>query len=106
MVRRVALFCGIPTCLGLASFVLNYVLIVRYGVNLPPYLTLVETLALFGAGFVGITYGVLSASWEPYPGSALGWSEFRTNLGNMIQQWREYGAQKRKVSVSDQDTTE
>lgn len=106
MLRRVALFCGIPSFLGLGSFVLNYFLITGDVVDLPAYFTLVETLVFFGLGFVGISYGVLSASWEPYPGSALGVSEFRTNLGNMIQQWRDYSAQKRSASKTNPDTTE
>lgn len=106
MIRRVALFCGIPSFLGLSSFVVNYFLITGHVLDLPPYLTLIETLAFFGLGFVGISYGVLSASWEPYPGSILGWSEFRTNLGNTIQQWREYGAQKGNASPAEQGTTE
>lgn len=106
MIKRVVLFCGIPSFLGLSSFVVNYFLITGDVIDLPPYFTLAETLALFGFGFLGISYGVLSASWEPQPGSALGWSEFRTNLGNMIQQWREYAAQKRNPSRTDGDTTE
>ncbi len=106
MIRRVALFCGIPSFLGMSSFVANYFLITGDVVDLPPYFTLIETLTCFGLGFVGISYGVLSASWEPHPGSALGWSEFRTNLGTLTQQWREYGAQKRNASPADRDTTE
>lgn len=105
MVKRVVLFCGIPSFLGLGSFVLNYFLITGHAVDLPPYFTLIETLVFFGLGFVGISYGVLSASWEPQPGSVLGLSEFRTNLGNMVQQWREY-AQKRNLSPPDHDTTD
>ncbi len=106
MIKRVALFCGIPSLLGLSSFVLNYFLITGDVIDFPPYFTLVETLVFFGLGFLGISYGVLSASWESQPGSALGWSEFRTNLGNLIQQWREYAAQKGNPSKTDGNTTE
>jgi hypothetical protein len=38
---------------------------------------------------LGISYGVFSASWDPEPGSLLGVSEFRRNLGIFLQQWRE-----------------
>lgn len=101
MVRRVVLFCGIPTFLGLSSFGINYYLITRDIVVLPSYFTLVETGALFGLGFVGITYGVLSASWDSEPGSRLGLSEFRTNLGNMIHQWQEQAKAKRNRQDDD-----
>ncbi|MDX2273430.1 MAG: PAM68 family protein [Cyanobacteriota bacterium] len=87
MIRRVVWFCGIPTLLGVSSFGVNYYLLVNHIVTLPPAFTFVETLALFGLGFVGISYGVLSASWDPQPGSRLGWSEFRQNLGLTINQW-------------------
>ncbi len=88
MVRRVVVFCGIPTFLGLSSFGLNLYLITHDVVALPSYFTLVETAVLFGLGFVGITYGVLSASWDTEPGSLLGFREFSTNLGNMKSQWQ------------------
>ena len=88
MVRRVVVFCGIPTFLGLSSFGLNLYLITHDVVALPSYFTLVETAVLFGLGFIGITYGVLSASWETEPGSLLGLREFSTNLGNMKSQWQ------------------
>lgn len=101
MVRRVVLFCGIPTFLGLSSFGINYYLITRDIVVLPSYFTLVETGALFGLGFVGITYGVLSASWDSEPGSVLGLSEFRANLGNMIHQWQEQAKAKRSQQDDD-----
>lgn len=101
MVRRVTLFCGIPTFLGLSSFGINYYLITRDIVALPSYFTLVETGALFGLGFVGITYGVLSASWDSEPGSVLGVSEFKTNLGNMIRQWQDQAKAKQSQQNDD-----
>ncbi len=89
MIRRIAVFCGIPTLLGLSSFGVNYVLLTQGIWQLPPYLTLAESLGLLALGFLGISYGVLSASWDEEPGSRLGWKEFRLNLGRVIQQWRE-----------------
>ncbi|MEN9204277.1 MAG: PAM68 family protein [Thermostichales cyanobacterium BF4_bins_65] len=98
MVRRVFFFAGIPTALGLSSFVVNYLLIVNHVVKISNLFTLVESLSLFGLGFVGISYGVLSASWEEAPGSLWGVGEFRQNLGNLWQAWREYSRQKRQDS--------
>ncbi len=89
MVRRILIFSGIPSTLGLSSFVVNYYLLTNHVIALPPYFTLVESLAFFGLGFLGISYGVFSASWDPEPGSLLGIGEFRRNLGIFLQQWRE-----------------
>ncbi|MEN9246244.1 MAG: PAM68 family protein, partial [Thermostichales cyanobacterium SRBZ-1_bins_19] len=83
---------------GLSSFVVNYLLIVNHVVKISNLFTLVESLSLFGLGFVGISYGVLSASWEEAPGSLWGVGEFRQNLGNLWQAWREYSRQKRQDS--------
>ena len=92
MVRRILVFSGIPSGLGLSSFFVNYYLLTNHVVALPPYFTLVESLAFFGLGFLGISYGVFSASWDPEPGSLLGIGEFRRNLGNVFKQWRESSA--------------
>jgi hypothetical protein len=96
MIRRVIWFSGLPTVLGLSSFGVNYLLLTQDIVQLPPFFTLVESLTLFGLGFVGITYGVLSASWTDEPGSVLGLAEFKHNVSLMIQQWRQSAAQTQK----------
>lgn len=104
MVQRVVLFAGIPTFVGLSSFGINYYLVTRDIVDLPPIVTLVESLALFGLGFVGISYGVLSASWIPEEsGSRLGFAEFRHNLGLLRSQWKEAGAQKKAANQKSDD---
>lgn len=100
MVRRILVFSGIPSGLGLSSFFVNYYLLTNHVVALPPYFTLAESLTLFGLGFLGISYGVFSASWDPEPGSLLGIGEFRRNLGNIIQQWRESAARSSESSDS------
>ncbi|MBO3457437.1 PAM68 family protein [Aetokthonos hydrillicola Thurmond2011] len=90
MVRRVAAFCGIPTALGISTLIISYVLLVYAKIKLPHVAVLLVNMGLFGLGVVGITYGVLSASWdEKSVGSLLGWSEFTTNLGRMVAVWRE-----------------
>jgi len=95
MVRRMALFCGIPTLLGLLVFPISY-LIVRQGwFNLPVGTVLVTTLGLFGLGIVGLSYGVISASWEEDSGSMLGWSEFKLNFGRIREAWREQREHKK-----------
>ncbi|MBR8836086.1 MAG: PAM68 family protein [Stigonema ocellatum SAG 48.90 = DSM 106950] len=90
MIRRVAGFCGIPTALGLSTLIVSYLLIIYAKITLPHLAVLLVNMGLFGLGVVGITYGVLSASWDEHrPGSWLGWSEFTTNWGRMVAVWRE-----------------
>lgn len=84
-----ALFCGIPTLLGLASFPTGY-FILQQGIELPNVAVLLVSLGCLGLGVLGLSYGVLSASWdEEALGTALGWSEFQLNLGRMIEGWKE-----------------
>ncbi|MEQ8970362.1 MAG: PAM68 family protein [Coleofasciculus sp. C1-SOL-03] len=90
MVRRMALLCGIPTVLGILSFVVSYLLVVNWEVNLPNVAVVLVSMGCFGLGVLGLSYGVLSASWEEdSPGTLLGWQEFTTNLGRLTSAWRE-----------------
>ncbi len=90
MIRRVAIFCGIPTTLGISTLVVSYLLLIYAKVELPALAVLLVNLGFFGLGVLGITYGVLSASWdENRVGGLLGLSEFSTNIGRMVQGWRE-----------------
>ncbi len=88
MLRRMLAFSGIPTVLGVLTFFVSYYLVVNQVVDLPSYFVLLVTLGCFGLGVVGLTYGVLSASWdEDRPGTWLGLDEFRTNFGRMTSAW-------------------
>jgi hypothetical protein len=88
MLRRLLVFSGMPTCLGVLIFFASYFLIVKGGVELPAYAVLLTTLGCFGLGVVGLTYGVLSASWdEDRPGDWLGLEEFKLNFGRMTSAW-------------------
>ncbi|MEH1817958.1 MAG: PAM68 family protein [Nostoc sp.] len=90
MIRRVAGFCGVPTALGISALVVSYLLAIYSDIKLPPIAVLLVNMGLFGLGVLGITYGVLSASWdEEKVGSLLGFGEFNTNWGRMAQAWRE-----------------
>jgi hypothetical protein len=96
MLRRVAGFCGIPTVLGISTLIVSYLLAKYTGVRLPPIAVLLVNMGCFGLGVLGITYGVLSASWEEEkPGSWLGAGEFTTNWGRMVEVWR--ATQQKKV---------
>ena len=88
MLRRMLAFSGIPTALGVVTFFASYFLLVNNVVELPSYFVLFATLGCFGLGVLGLTYGVLSASWEEErPGHWLGWDEFQVNFGRMRQAW-------------------
>lgn len=90
MIRRVAGFCGIPTALGITTLIVSYLLAKYTDIQLPPIAVLLVNMGLFGIGVLGITYGVLSSSWdEERPGTLLGLGEFSTNWGRMVEVWRE-----------------
>jgi hypothetical protein len=89
MIRRMALFCGVPTALGVSTFFASYLIVTNELFKLPPTAVLLVSLGFFGLGVLGLSYGVLSASWdEESPGSPLGWAEFRLNFGRMTEAWR------------------
>jgi Photosynthesis affected mutant 68 len=88
MLRRMLAFSGIPTGVGILTFFVSYYLVVNQVIELPSYFVLLITLGCFGLGVVGLTYGVLSASWdEDRPGTRLGLDEFRLNFGRMTSAW-------------------
>ena len=80
MARRVALATGIPTALGMASFIVSYVVVSRGLLDIPPIATLLTSGGFFLLGLVGLSYGVLSASWEEAPGSLLGIEQIGVNI--------------------------
>lgn len=89
MARRMAFFCGIPTSLGIATFFACYWIVSHGWFKLPNVAVVLVSMGFFGLGVLGLSYGVLSASWdEEEPGSLLGGSEFATNLGRMTEAWR------------------
>ena len=80
MARRVAIPTGVPSVLGMAVFVISYLLVSRGILDIPPGITLVASGFFFLLGLIGLSYGVLSASWEPQPGSLLGLEHLKPNL--------------------------
>jgi hypothetical protein len=97
MLRRIAVFSGIPTGLGISSFVVSYLVVSQEIFDLPNSVVVVGSLMLFGLGTLGLSYGVLSASWEEdQPGSLLGWGEFQVNVRRFIQSWKEFRQKSRQ----------
>lgn len=90
MISRIALFCGVPTFLGIATFFVSYLVVTKGWFELPNTAVLLVSMGCFGLGVLGLSYGVLSASWdEEISGSSLGWQEFTTNFGRMREAWRD-----------------
>ena len=89
MISRIALFCGVPTILGISTFFVSYLIVSKGLFELPNTAVLLVSMGCFGLGVLGLSYGVLSASWdEETSGSTLGWEEFNTNFGRMREAWR------------------
>lgn len=90
MIRRMAVFCGVPTSLGVSSFFVSYFVVVNGLFELPNTAVLFVSLGFFGLGVLGLSYGALSTSWdEDSPGGWVGIDEFKVNLGRMRQAWQD-----------------
>ena len=102
MLKRMLVFSGIPTGLGVATFFVSYVLLVRHIVEIPNVFVLLTTLGCFGLGVLGLSYGAMSASWaEQSPGNFFGFREFQANFGRLTQAWRE--SRRNRQTRSNQD---
>lgn len=90
MIRRMVVFSGIPTALGISSFFIFYWLLTRNLLDFPPYLVVFVSAGLFGLGVIGLSYSIFSASWdETRPGGLIGFSEFKINFGRTVSAWRD-----------------
>lgn len=83
MARRVAIATGIPSLLGMGVFVGSYLLVSRQILDIPPSVTLLASGGFFLAGLAGLSYGVVSASWDDQPGSLLGLEQIGVNIGRI-----------------------
>jgi len=89
MVRRMAFFSGLPTALGMLTFVASYIVVSNEWLKVPNVAVVLVSMGCFGLGVLGLTYGVISASWdEERVGTRLGWGEFTTNFGRVVESWR------------------
>ncbi|MBM5813148.1 MAG: DUF3464 family protein [Cyanobacteria bacterium M_DeepCast_100m_m1_067] len=83
MARRIAIGTGIPTLMGMGVFVGSYLLVSREIVDIAPGATLAASGACFFLGLLGLSFGVLSASWEDQPGSLLGTEQIGVNISRL-----------------------
>ena len=94
MARRVAVFTGLPSIAGMGVFVASYLVVTRGIADIPPGATLVGSGFFFVLGLVGLSVGVLTASWDKEPGSLLGFENFKPNVQRMRESIRAQKQQK------------
>lgn len=84
MLKRGFVFSGIPTALAFLVIPISYLGRVKGGFEIPNVIVMGVSLGGLVLGLLGITFSVLSASWdEAVPGSLLGFEEFKLNLGRI-----------------------
>ena len=83
MARRIVFTTGIPTLSGMGVFIGSYFLISKGIAEISPTLTLVSSALCFLVGLLGLSYGILSASWDFNPGSFLGFENIKPNINRM-----------------------
>ena len=96
MARRMAFFCGIPTVLGISTFVVSYFIVTKGVYSLPTSAVVLVSMLFLGLGVVGLSYGLISASWdEERVGGLVGATEFTTNIGRLATAWKEARQQQK-----------
>ncbi len=89
LIRRAAIFCGVPTGLGLTTFITSYILVSKHIFNLPTSAVVLISMLFLGVGVLGLSYGAISASWdEGRVGSWWGGEEFKKNFGHLSEAWK------------------
>lgn len=97
MARRMAFFCGIPSTLGMLTFIVSYLLLVKGGIKLPNVAIVLVSMGFLGLGVLGLSYGLISASWdEERVGTRVGWEEFNINFKRLTDAWKS--ARQKKLS--------
>ena len=88
MARRVAVFTGLPSLAGMGVVVASLFVVTRDIAEIPPGATLVGSGFFFVLGLVGLSVGVLTASWDKEPGTLLGFENFKPNVQRMRESIR------------------
>ena len=80
MARRIIVTAGIPTILGMSVFVGSYFIVTRNIAEIPPSSTIAISALFFLLGLGGLSFGILSASWDQEPGSFFGIENIPLNI--------------------------
>ena len=83
MARRILITSGLPTFLGMGVFIGSYLVVSKGIVDIAPGITLISSALFFLIGLAGLSYGILSTSWDSTPGSLLGVENIRRNIGRV-----------------------
>ena len=80
MARRIFFTAGIPTVLGMSVFVISYIIVTKNIAEIPPSSTIAISALFFLLGLAGLSFGILSASWDKEPGSFFGIENIPMNI--------------------------
>jgi len=80
MARRIFFTAGIPTIMGMSVFVISYIIVTRNIAEIPPSSTIAISALFFLVGLAGLSFGILSASWDEEPGSFFGIENIPMNI--------------------------
>ena len=80
MARRILVTAGIPTIMGMSVFVVSYIIVTRNIAEIPPSSTIAISALFFLLGLAGLSFGILSASWDKEPGSFFGIENIPMNI--------------------------
>ena len=80
MARRIFFTAGIPTLMGMSVFVISYIIVTRNIAEIPPSSTIAISALFFLLGLAGLSFGILSASWDRNPGSFFGIENIPLNI--------------------------
>ena len=80
MARRIFFTAGIPTIMGMSVFVISYIIVTRNIAEIPPSSTISISALFFLLGLGGLSFGILSASWDKEPGSFFGIENIPLNI--------------------------
>ncbi len=80
MARRIFFTAGIPTIMGMSVFVVSYIIVTRNIAEIPPSSTIAISAIFFLLGLAGLSFGILSASWDKDPGSFFGIENIPLNI--------------------------
>ncbi len=86
MLSRMLPLAAIPVFGGIGLFVFFYFSATRGDFEVPPAIVAYATTAPWLLGLAGLTYGIISSSWdEDVEGSFLGFDEFQTNIDRILE---------------------
>ena len=80
MARRIFFTAGIPTIMGMSVFIVSYIIVTRNIAEIPPSATIAISALFFLLGIAGLSFGILSASWDKDPGSFFGFENIPMNI--------------------------